>query len=131
MPRGPRINGRAIARLEAACDAVVDAVNALDDYSRETLQAPQGFSAATARETARKWSDTATAALQRLDGRESRGRVPEHARRVLLALLVDVFRREGRRGTRRPRRVPPVRVPRGRRAAVGYAGASRGESIPS
>lgn len=83
----------AIARVEAACAALVGALTDLDDLSRETLQdAQRGFFVAAALTAARSWSGTATTALHALDGHTSRGRVPAHARQILLALLRAAFR---------------------------------------
>jgi hypothetical protein len=90
----------ALARLDAAINETLDAINALDDFSREALELPrrvtggirEGLAVEDVATRLRFWSGSITLALRSLDGKGSRGRARDYSDRALLSLLADVFR---------------------------------------
>lgn len=94
---GPRpVHQRAaLDRVEDAIDGLIAALNDLDGLSAEQLGQPRrnraGMDISDALDQLRFWSGTVTLTLRALEGAESRGKLPDLPKRILLSLLADAF----------------------------------------
>jgi hypothetical protein len=90
----------ALERVQSSIDALLTAINDLDDASMDRLTEPRrsrtgawftGLEPHRMTEQLRLWDNVTTLALREIEDKESRGRVKLVPRRRLLRALTDVF----------------------------------------